>query len=103
MGPGPAGPANTLSIGNVTASETASAEITGTAPTQTLNLWLPKGDTGAPGPATQVAVHSTETTAAGTNAVVTIEGVPPAQILKFKNTKRCYWYSWFIYSLERFS
>lgn len=46
---GPTGPANTLSIGTVTSSTTASATITGTAPTQTLNLVLPKGDTGATG------------------------------------------------------
>ena len=48
---GPTGPANTLSIGTVTSSTTASATITGTAPTQTLNLVLPKGDTGAAGAA----------------------------------------------------
>ena len=46
---GPTGPANSLSIGTVTSSGTASATITGTAPTQTLNLVLPKGDTGATG------------------------------------------------------
>lgn len=47
---GPAGPANTLSVGTVTGGETASATITGTAPSQTLNLVLPKGDQGEPGP-----------------------------------------------------
>ena len=49
---GPIGPANTLSIGTVTTGETgtpATATITGAAPTQTLNLTLPKGNTGATG------------------------------------------------------
>jgi hypothetical protein len=46
--PGPPGPANTLSIGTVSAG-TAAATITGTAPTQTLNLVLPPGATGADG------------------------------------------------------
>jgi hypothetical protein len=43
---GATGPANTLSIGTVTGGATASATITGSAPSQTLNLVLPKGDTG---------------------------------------------------------
>ena len=50
---GPTGPANVLNIGDVVAAETgvpASATITGTSPTQTLNLTLPKGNTGSTGP-----------------------------------------------------
>lgn len=46
---GQAGPANTLSIGTVQSGIQASATITGDAPNQTLNLVLPKGDTGAQG------------------------------------------------------
>lgn len=49
---GATGPANTLSIGSVTtgaAGSSASATITGTAPTQTLSLTIPRGDTGASG------------------------------------------------------
>lgn len=49
---GPAGPANSLSIGTVTTGapgSSASATITGTAPSQTLNLTIPRGDTGATG------------------------------------------------------
>lgn len=55
---GPAGPSNDLSIGNVitgAAGFPAAATITGTSPTQTLNLTIPqgikgdKGDTGATG------------------------------------------------------
>lgn len=44
------GPANTLTIGEVTTGATgtpAAAGITGNAPTQTLNLTLPKGDVGS--------------------------------------------------------
>ncbi len=46
---GAAGPANTLSIGTVSSGETAAATITGASPSQTLNLVLPKGDTGSAG------------------------------------------------------
>lgn len=55
---GPAGPGNTLSVGNVitgAAGSSAAASITGTPPSQTLNLTIPqgikgdKGDTGATG------------------------------------------------------
>lgn len=46
---GDTGPANTLSIGSVTGGDTADASITGTAPDQTLNLILPKGEKGDPG------------------------------------------------------
>ena len=51
--PGATGPANTLAIGTVTKGTEAAATITGAAPNQTLNLVLPKGDTGGigdPGP-----------------------------------------------------
>lgn len=53
--PGPPGPPNSLSIGTVTTGATgtaAAASITGTAPSQTLNLTLPagpKGDAGSGG------------------------------------------------------
>lgn len=40
---GPAGPANSLSVGTVTTGLSAAASITGTAPTQTLDLTLPTG------------------------------------------------------------
>ena len=50
VGPqGPTGPANSLSIGSVTSGETPSATLTGSAPAQTLNLVLPKGDQGEAG------------------------------------------------------
>lgn len=49
---GPAGPANSLSIGTVTTGSpgsSASATITGTPPTQVLNLTIPRGDAGSGG------------------------------------------------------
>ena len=46
---GDTGPANTLAIGTVTKGTEAAATITGSAPNQTLNLVLPKGDTGDKG------------------------------------------------------
>lgn len=47
---GAAGPANSLAIGTVVNGGSAAATITGTAPSQTLNLTLPQGPTGATGP-----------------------------------------------------
>jgi len=50
---GPAGPANTLSIGTVStgaAGSSATATITGTAPSQSLNLTIPTGAVGPQGP-----------------------------------------------------
>lgn len=47
---GETGPANHLEIGTVASGETPSAEITGEAPNQTLNLVLPQGDKGADAP-----------------------------------------------------
>lgn len=44
---GPVGPTNTLSIGTVSSGTEAKATITGNAPNQTLNLVLPKGESGA--------------------------------------------------------
>ena len=52
---GAAGPANSLAIGTVStlsAGASASATISGTAPTQTLNLGIPAGSTGATGAGT---------------------------------------------------
>lgn len=46
---GATGAANTLTIGTVTGGSSAAATITGTAPNQTLNLTLPKGDKGDTG------------------------------------------------------
>ena len=47
---GETGPANTLTIGTVTKGNEPSADITGAAPDQTLNLVLPQGDKGADAP-----------------------------------------------------
>lgn len=79
---GPAGPANTLTIGTVTTGA-ASASITGTAPTQTLNLTLPQGPAGATGsvgpagPATSLAIGTVSTGAPGSPAGATITGAVP--------------------------
>jgi hypothetical protein len=80
---GPIGPANTLSIGTVTTAETgvpAAASITGSSPTQTLNLTLPKGNTGT---GAVVMVGSTTTGAAGSSASVTNSGTSSAAVLNF--------------------
>ena len=55
---GPAGPANSLTIGQVSQG-TAAATITGTAPNQVLNLVLQKGDSGTP--ATNIELQATAT------------------------------------------
>uniref|UniRef100_UPI003F496D31 hypothetical protein n=1 Tax=Nocardia suismassiliense TaxID=2077092 RepID=UPI003F496D31 len=58
---GEAGPANSLAIGTVSTGapgSSASATITGTAPSQTLSLSIPRGDTGNTGPAAPDATIS---------------------------------------------
>ena len=71
----------TITIGTVTSGDTASATITGDSPNYTLNLVLPKGDKGAKGDAgtkgadgitPTIAVGTTTTGEAGTNAEVTM-------------------------------
>ena len=46
---GATGPSNVLTIGTVESGETAAATITGTSPSQTLNLTLPQGEKGDKG------------------------------------------------------
>lgn len=75
VGVGPTGPANVLSIGTVTSNVTPSATITGTSPTQVLNLVLPKGDTGATG-----ATGATGSTGA-TGATGSTGATGPANVL----------------------
>ena len=71
----------TITIGTVTNGDTASATITGDSPNYTLNLVLPKGDKGdkgdagakgADGVTPTIAVGTTTTGEAGTNAGVTM-------------------------------
>lgn len=65
---GPAGPANSLSIGTVTTGSSgspASATITGTAPSQTLNLTLPAGNDGVGTPVGSVLQYAGSTAPSG--------------------------------------
>lgn len=87
---GPEGPANSLSIGTVSSGTTASATITGNAPSQTLNLVLPQGSaggtgsqgpTGPAGPANSLSIGTVTTGAAGSSASATITGTAPTQSL----------------------
>lgn len=84
---GPAGPTNSLAIGSVTTSnpgENAVATITGTAPSQTLNLTLPRGATGpqgATGPANSLSIGTVSTGAEGSSASAAITGTAPNQTL----------------------
>jgi hypothetical protein len=92
-GDGPAGPSNVLTIGNVVTGETgtdASATITGTSPSQVLNLTLPRGPQGIQGltgpkgdAAATIIVESTTTGASGTNASVTNSGTSSDVKLNF--------------------
>lgn len=87
------GPANTLGIGTVEtlpAGSSAAATITGDAPAQTLNLAIPKGDTGSPGdpgdpgepgPANTLTIGTVETLPAGSQATAEITGDAPNQTL----------------------
>ncbi|MGW6698872.1 hypothetical protein [Nocardia sp. NPDC055049] len=58
---GATGPANSLTIGSVvtgTPGSSAGALVTGTPPNQVLDLTIPRGDTGSPGPAAPDATTS---------------------------------------------
>jgi hypothetical protein len=77
---GPTGPANTLSIGTVSTLEpgqSATAAITGTAPSQTLSLGIPKGS------AASISVGTVTTGAAGSSATVTNAGTSSAAVFNF--------------------
>lgn len=83
---GDPGPSNVLSIGTVTGGATASATITGTSPSQVLNLVLPKGDPGTNGTdglAATVAVGTVTTGAPGTSATVVNSGTSSAAVFDF--------------------
>lgn len=78
---GATGPANSLAIGTVTTSapgSAADAEITGTAPSQVLDLTLPRGDVGPPN---SLAIGTVTTGAPGSAAAATITGSAPSQTL----------------------
>ncbi|WP_225784262.1 hypothetical protein [Xenophilus sp. Marseille-Q4582] len=89
---GPVGPPNSLSIGTVTSGPSAGATITGAAPSQTLNLVLPKGDKGDKGDpgadgddgaAATITVGTVTTGAPGSSASVTNAGTSVAAVLDF--------------------
>jgi hypothetical protein len=64
---GDTGPSNILSIGTVTSGVTASATISGTSPSQILNLVLPKGDKGDTGATGAVGTFTGGTITGATN------------------------------------
>lgn len=75
------GPPNVLTIGTVTAGSygtPAAATITGTSPSQVLNLTLPMG---APGPANSLGIGTVSTGSYGTPAAANITGTAPTQTL----------------------
>lgn len=87
---GATGPSNILSIGTVKKGDNASATITGTSPSQVLNLVLPKGDkgdTGATGPQGETGatgpsnILTIGTVTSGDTASATITGTSPSQVL----------------------
>ncbi|WP_299489373.1 hypothetical protein [uncultured Gordonia sp.] len=73
---GPAGPATSLTIGTVDEGA-ADASITGTAPTQVLNLTLPKGNPGDAGPPNSLSIGTVSEGA----AAASITGTAPTQVL----------------------
>ena len=93
---GDAGPANVLTIGTVSSGTTASATITGTSPSQKLNLVLPKGETGANGtngkdgitPNISAMAEINDTTGTPSVSVAkTMAGDNPVFMFSFKNLK----------------
>lgn len=75
-----AGPPNSLSIGTVTEGATAAATITGSPPTQVLNLTLPQATDGADA---TIEVGTVTTLAAGEPATVTNSGTTTAAVFDF--------------------
>ena len=88
---GPAGPPSKLTVGTVATGapgSQADASITGTSPSQVLNLTLPKGDPGAPGkdgvsPPAPVFTASASTLSAGAAATAAVSGTYPNLALTF--------------------
>ena len=89
---GSAGTAATITVGTTTtgnAGTSASVTNTGSSSAATFNFTIPKGDTGAtgstgsPGSAATIAVGTTTTGAAGTNAAVTNSGSSSAATFDF--------------------
>lgn len=87
-GPGGPGPSNVLTIGSVTEGP-ADATITGTSPSQVLNLVIPKGDkgdsgdSGDDGDAATLTVGTVSTGAPGTNVIINNSGTSSAAVLDF--------------------
>lgn len=82
------GPSTEIRIGTVASGATADATMSGSSPLQYLNLVLPQGPAGPVGPAgpqgpTTVAVGTTTTGAAGTNASVINTGTNTAAVFAF--------------------
>lgn len=78
---GPAGPSNNLTIGSVTSGTAAFASLSGTAPNQSLNLTLPRGDKGDP------CSLSIGTVQSGATAAATITGTAPNYVLNISVPK----------------
>ena len=81
---GPAGPANTLTIGTVETlapGQPATAQITGEAPNQTLSLGIPQGQTGQTGATPALSMGQVETLEPGEPATAELTGTPEAPVL----------------------
>lgn len=77
---GATGPANSLTIGTVSASapgSAPSATIGGAAPNQTISFVLPRGDTGPTGPAPTLTIGTVSTGAAGSSVSASFTGSNP--------------------------
>jgi len=78
---GPTGPANELTVGTVTtldAGQSATVDITGTAPSQTIDFGVPKGD------AATIAVGTTSTVTPNDPATVTNSGDTTNAVFNFE-------------------
>ena len=81
---GPAGPPNVLEIGTVETLEpgqTATAQITGEAPNQTLSLGIPQGQTGKTGATPALEIGQVETLEPGEPATAELSGTPEKPVL----------------------
>ena len=81
---GPAGPANTLEIGTVETLEpgqTATAQIIGEAPNQTLSLGIPRGQPGQTGATPALEIGQVETLEPDQPATAEFSGTPEKPVL----------------------
>ncbi len=93
---GAIGPPSSLAVGTTTtgaAGTNASLTITGTAPSQTVNFTIPRGNTGVAGPANTLTLGTVTTLLPAAAPTVSITGTSPTQTIAFGLPASAEWLS----------